>query len=105
MTALVGGNISTVPLEQFGGRFAVSQIVGKAINIDGDINEASRVAEGHLKQFCDGSRVQCEEKFKHGRSTILGTRFVFATNKMIRLFGQTSRATGGGRLSFPAMPS
>ena len=89
MTALVGGNISTVPLEQFGGRFAVSQIVGKAVNIDGDVNEVSRIAEGHLKQFCDGSRVQCEEKFKHSKSVVLGTRFVFAANKMIRLFGQT----------------
>lgn len=89
MSALAGNNVATVPLEMFGNRFAVSSLIGKAINIDADVNDTSKVAEGRLKQFCDGSRVWLEEKFKTGSFTILHTRFVFATNKMIRLFGQT----------------
>lgn len=63
MTAMIGRqNISSVPLEKFGGRFDLYNTIGKMVNICGDVGEIDRVAEGQLKDFTGGGSLLFDRK-------------------------------------------
>lgn len=55
-------NVGHVSLENFGGRFELGTLVGKAANICGDVGEIDQVAEGNLKQFTGGDVMQFDRK-------------------------------------------
>lgn len=62
LAKLVGGNVSAVPLESLGQRFAMAGLVGKNANLIADLNtDFDKADEGRLKMLCDGSDVFLEE--------------------------------------------
>lgn len=63
VTAMLGpDNVTHVPLELFGQRFALTTTLGKKANIAGDCGELDKVAEGHLKTFTGGEPMQFDRK-------------------------------------------
>jgi putative DNA primase/helicase len=63
MRAMLGNeNVSSVALENFGGRFDLSTTLGKAANICGDVGEIDAVCEGALKQFTGGDAMTFDRK-------------------------------------------
>jgi P4 family phage/plasmid primase-like protien len=79
--ALVGlENCSHVPLEAFGGRFQLNQTLGKLLNIAAEVGELDKLAEGFLKSFTSGDRMQFERKHKDPIEAIPTARLVLATN-------------------------
>lgn len=85
LTALLGAaNVSNVPLEGFGQRFQLMQTVGKLANIAAEIGEIDKVAEGHLKAFTSGDRMQFEQKYKDPIELAPTARLVLATNNLPR---------------------
>lgn len=83
LTALLGeSNVSNVPLESFGERFQLMQTVGKLANIAAEIGEIDKVAEGHLKQFTSGDRMQFERKYRDPIEITPTARLVLATNNL-----------------------
>lgn len=79
-------NISAVPLENFGQRFALSATLGKLVNIVAECGEMDRdrVAEGHLKSFTAGDVMEFERKMKPSFSAVPTARFILATNNRPR---------------------
>lgn len=85
LTALLGeSNVSNVPLEDFGQRFQLMQTVGKLANIAAEIGEIDKVAEGHLKAFTSGDRMQFERKYRDPIELTPTARLVLATNNLPR---------------------
>ncbi|TXT21170.1 MAG: hypothetical protein FD138_4088, partial [Planctomycetota bacterium] len=85
LTALLGAaNVSNVPLEGFGQRFQLMQTVGKLANIAAEIGEVDKVAEGHLKAFTSGDRMQFERKYRDPIELTPTARLVLATNNLPR---------------------
>lgn len=63
LTAMIGpDNVSSVPLEKFGGQFDLATTIGKALNICGDVGEIDKAAEAELKQFTGGGLMQFDRK-------------------------------------------
>lgn len=61
--AMLGNeNVSSVALENFGGRFDLATTIGKAANICGDVGEIDSVSEGALKQFTGGDAMTFDRK-------------------------------------------
>jgi P4 family phage/plasmid primase-like protien len=89
--ALLGDeNVSTVPLEGFGQRFAMVQTLGKLANIVAEVGELDRTAEGTLKAFVSGDRMTFEHK---GRDPFTGrptARLVISTNNLPRFSDKTN---------------
>lgn len=83
--ALLGdGNVSTVPLEDFGRRFAMAQTLGKLANISAEVGELDRTAEGTLKAFVSGDRMTFERKGKDPFTARPTARLVLSTNNIPR---------------------
>ena len=66
LPALIGpSNVSSVKLDGFGGnQFALNDTIGKALNVDPDVNQGAKFNEGLFKSFAVGERVQFELKGK-----------------------------------------
>lgn len=77
-------NCAALGFERFGGRFNLAGLVDKTINISGDANEVSKVAEGVIKQLVDRSSQTFEKKHKDVFEARCFARFIFATNVMPR---------------------
>jgi P4 family phage/plasmid primase-like protien len=77
-------NVSTVPLEAFGQRFAMAQTLGKLVNICPEVGELDRTAEGTLKAFVSGDRMTFERKGKDAFSARPTARLVLSTNNVPR---------------------
>lgn len=91
ITAMLGeSNVSTVPLEIFGERFARSETLGKLLNAAGDCGELDRVAEGYLKPFTSGDRMFFDRKGVPGINCRPTARLQVACNQRPR-FGDRSR--------------
>ena len=61
--AMLGAeNVSHVPLEQFGQRFALWATVGKLANIISEVGELGRAGEGTFKRFTGGDGVDIDRK-------------------------------------------
>jgi len=90
ITAMLGeDNVSTVPLENFGQRFALSATLGKLANIVSEIGELDSVAEGLLKQFTAGDKMQFERKYRDTFSAYPTARLVLATNTRPRFLDRS----------------
>lgn len=89
--ALLGEhNVSHVPLESFGERFALHTTLGKLANIASEIGELDKVAEGVLKAFVGGDRMTFDRK---GRSQVEAeptARLILAANNLPRIADRTS---------------
>src|SRR4051794_20535085 len=77
-------NVSTVPLEDFGKRFATAQTLGKLVNICPEVGELDRTAEGTLKAFVGGDRMTFERKGKDAFTARPTARLVLSTNNVPR---------------------
>ena len=63
ITALLGEyNVSTVPFELFGERFALIDTIGKLLNAAADCGDLDKTAEGHLKWFTGGNLMRFDRK-------------------------------------------
>jgi P4 family phage/plasmid primase-like protien len=82
-------NVSSVPLEDFGHRFAMAQTLGKLANICPEVGELDRTAEGTLKAFVSGDKMSFERKGKDGFSVRPTARLVFSTNNVPRFMDKT----------------
>jgi P4 family phage/plasmid primase-like protien len=77
-------NVSTVPLEDFGRRFATAQTLGKLVNVCPEVGELDRTAEGTLKAFVGGDRMTFERKGKDAFTARPTARLVLSTNNVPR---------------------
>ena len=85
ITALLGrDNVSTVPLEDFGERFTLQRTVGKLANIAAEVGPMDRVAEGKLKEFTAGDRMQFERKHRDPFETTPTAKLMLSTNNLPR---------------------
>lgn len=86
LRALLGEkNVSHVPLELFGERFALYSTLDKLANIVEEVGELDTVAEGQLKAFTSGSPMQFERKYKEPIMAIPTAKLILATNNRPRL--------------------
>jgi P4 family phage/plasmid primase-like protien len=85
LQAVLGdGNVSTVPLEDFGRRFAMVQTLGKLANVCAEVGELDRTAEGTLKSYVSGDRMTFEWKGKDAFTARPTARLVLSTNNVPR---------------------
>ncbi len=90
VTALLGeDNVSNVPLEALGQRFALYPTLGKLANITSEIGEIDSVAEGILKAFIAGDRMQFEGKYKPPIMARPTARLIVATNNRPRFLDRS----------------
>jgi P4 family phage/plasmid primase-like protien len=81
MRAMLGEeNVTSIPLELFGARFALETTVGKLANIAAEVGEIDRVAEGQLKAFTAGDLMEFERKFKTPYMAKPTARLTLSTN-------------------------
>lgn len=86
LTALLGrSNVSHVTLESFGKSFALHSTMGKLANIVPEVGDLDKVAEGAIKSFTSGDRIEVERKFKSSIQIIPTARLMIATNNLPRL--------------------
>ncbi len=89
--AMIGqDNTSHVPLEIFSQRFALTETLGKLVNIAADCGEIDAVAEGHLKSFTSGDRMFFDRKGIQGISATPTARMMMATNSRPRFSDKSS---------------
>ena len=85
LTSLVGPqNVSNIPLEKFGDRFALASTIGKLVNISADTSEIDKAAEGRIKEFTAGDRMDFERKMENSFSAVPTARIVVAWNNRPR---------------------
>ncbi|MBN2211602.1 MAG: hypothetical protein JW709_09430 [Sedimentisphaerales bacterium] len=88
--ALLGEqNVSHVPLEVFGERFALNATVGKLANIVSEVGEMDRVAEGRLKEFVAADMMTLDRKFHEPQTVKPTARLMLATNNLPRFNDKT----------------
>lgn len=81
LRALLGdANVSSVPLERLGERFALWGMYGKLANVAAEIGEVDKVSEGVLKSLTSGDLMEFERKYKDSVAAIPTARLAFATN-------------------------
>lgn len=85
LEAMLGeDNVSHVPLEMFSHRFALASSLDKLANIATECGELDKTAEGTLKQFTAGDRMQFDRKNLPPVEAAPTARFVLATNNRPR---------------------
>ena len=81
MTAMLGEeNVSNVPLEIFGDRFARTDTLGKLLNAAGDCGEIDKAAEGYIKSFTSGDRMFFDRKGVAGLNCRPTARLMISCN-------------------------
>ena len=82
LEALLGEqNVSHVPLELFGQRFALGLTLGRLANIATETSTLDKVSEGYLKQFTDGSTMMFDRKGLPAIEARPTAKLVLATNR------------------------
>lgn len=90
VTALLGeDNITHIPLEMFGQRFALASTLGKLGNITSDVGDLDSVAEGAFKQFIGGDRMNFERKYRDTIFAYPSARVIIATNNRPRFLDRS----------------
>jgi P4 family phage/plasmid primase-like protien len=85
LTAMLGEpNVSNVPLEAFGQRFALTGTIGRLANIASEVGELDKMAEGLLKSFTAGDRMTFDRKGISPIEALPTARLVLATNNKPR---------------------
>lgn len=83
--ALLGDhNISSVPLEEFGERFALAATIGKLVNAVAEVGELDKVAEAKLKSFVAGDTMAFDRKNKTPLHTRPTARLLLSCNNLPR---------------------
>lgn len=81
LTAMLGReNVSSVSLEEFGERFALTGTIGKLLNTAGDCSEIDKAAEGRLKSYTSGDRMFFDRKGLPGVHCSPTARLMFNFN-------------------------
>src|SRR5215472_12932882 len=73
-------NVSSLPLESFGGTHDLVTTLGKLVNITSDIGELERAAEGLLKQFTGEDMMHFNPKYRPTFSAKATARLILSTN-------------------------
>ena len=73
-------NVSAVPLENFGDRFALHCTLGMMVNIAGDVAEVDKAAEGILKAYTSGDAMKFERKYKDPVTARPTAKLIFSGN-------------------------
>ena len=90
LTAMLGvSNVSHVPLEIVGQRFALTPTLGKLANIAAECGEIDKVAEGYLKSFTSGDRMLFDRKGLPAVEAAPTARVTLATNNRPRFSDKT----------------
>jgi putative DNA primase/helicase len=82
-------NVSALPLERFGERFALAGLVGKMANVVFDSCEVDRAAEGTLKALVSGEPVTVEQKHCPLTTMRLTAKHLFVANSLPRFHDTT----------------
>ncbi len=91
LTALVGPeNASSVGLDAFGDRFALTATVGKLLNFSDDMGSLDKVSEGRLKTYTSGGRMTFDRKHQTPISAVPTARLCFATNVLPHVTDKSS---------------
>ena len=91
LTALLGEhNVAHVPLELFGQRFQLTMTLGKLANIAAEVGDLDKAAEGVLKAFTAGDRMDFDRKGIPGIEAYPTARLVLATNNRPRFSDRSS---------------
>ncbi len=91
LEAMIGtDNCSHVPLEQFAEKFAKAQTIGKLVNLSTDVSELDSVAEGQLKSFTAGERMEFDRKFLPPIEAYPTARLMVAFNNRPRFSDKSS---------------
>lgn len=86
LTAVVGrDNVSSTSLEAFGERFGLEPLIGKLVNVVGDMDRIDQVSEGTLKSVVSGDFVTIDRKGIQPIEISLPTKLIFSTNELPRL--------------------
>lgn len=65
LTRMLGEeNVSAVPIEEFGDRFALETTIGMLVNISSETNKKGKLAEGTIKRFISSDRISINKKHK-----------------------------------------
>lgn len=84
LSALLGGreNVSYVGWEAFAERFKLAGMLGKLVNISGDVGELTKADEGRLKEYVGGTPMTFEHKGKTPFEAIPTARLILACNRV-----------------------
>ncbi len=83
LTALIGNeNTSHIPLSQFGERFGLESIIGKALNLSAENELTKTIHTENLKAFASGDTVSIPRKFKTDLTVKQTTTLVFLLNNL-----------------------
>ncbi len=82
-------NVSAVPLHKFDKPFTLYQMLGKLVNIDPDMAEIEKTAEGILKALISGDPVTWERKFHDTITAPPTAKLVFACNELPRFMDRS----------------
>ena len=86
LTAMLGReNVSNVPLESFGHRFALTGTLGMLLNACTDCSEIEKAAEGVFKSFASGDRMFFDRKGISGLTCEPTARVMLAANELPRI--------------------
>jgi len=75
-------NVSHVSMDQFGERFAKSEMDGKLANIAAEMNRLDKVDEGKFKALVTGDPLQSERKFEPPFVMRPTAKLIFTTNEL-----------------------
>ncbi|WP_232068444.1 DNA primase family protein [Gemmata obscuriglobus] len=85
LRALIGDhNYASVPLEEFGERFALGVTLGKLVNAVAEVGELDKVAEAKLKSFVGADLMSFDRKNKAPISARPTARLLLSTNTLPR---------------------
>ncbi|MBU1128991.1 MAG: hypothetical protein KKE01_07955, partial [Candidatus Omnitrophica bacterium] len=75
-------NVSACSLHQLGEQFGLAPLIGKNLNIAGEVQDIDVKGEGILKQIAGGDTVEIDRKYKDTLNLVLTTRMIFAANQV-----------------------
>jgi len=90
---LIGNeNVSSLSLENFNDKFARYEAFGKLLNVAADIAEVDKAAEGVLKRWTGGDKLQWERKHKDAVSAPATARIIMLANTKPAIHDKTEAA-------------
>jgi P4 family phage/plasmid primase-like protien len=84
------GNVASIGMEALGQRFGLAPLLGKLVNISGDLNEIDNVAEGVLKQLTGEDPVTIDRKHLSAIELVPVFKLVFLCNDLPRFRDKSS---------------
>lgn len=73
-------NVANVPLDVMGTRFGTEALVGRLVNLAGDMNQVDSVMEGTLKGWTGQDRMTVPRKYRSDIEVEATLKFVYACN-------------------------